>query len=393
MAINNLFSGNAKTKDAAGKGQPQAAPQAAPQAPAGTPPQQGQPFIQPAQPFPMNFGRMNWGQPFNQALSQRYPNQTPPPFPQPNQAQGQFFPRNWASAPVWPGWHMNQGQTPPQGQFFNSQAQPLQAPRPMPAPPNQMQMPPQGQFQPNQMPPPGQMPAQGQFPPNQRQARGVQVQPPQFANPAQPRGAVNRQPFFQNPFENRNFKADKPPDPPAPPASPASILQPPPEPDIIRPQEPPLPAEATRVEPAITSPAAADGEAALREAAELERLLEDDRNAAEYYRRMSEDFSRSRHSDVIGGLAVNAAAREEPLHGVYKGLKDADFEFSRPKIYSPRSVADGAALAIREESRNVRRLCGLYENAADPARARVYNGQILRRLSDLQELNMMLNIR
>jgi len=135
------------------------------------------------------------------------------------------------------------------------------------------------------------------------------------------------------------------------------------------------------------------GPSPRREVELLERLLQDDSNAGVYYKRMAESFGRPALSGMLTELSENCAGRIKALQGVYKDSAGKEFEFTGKEIYSPKRLSEGLALAITEEGGSVRRLCDLYEGATDESTARIYNAQIMRRLNDLNSLNMMLNVR
>ena len=121
----------------------------------------------------------------------------------------------------------------------------------------------------------------------------------------------------------------------------------------------------------------------------LEELIQNERNAFEFYNYLSRIAPRKEYSAMLEEICKCCDSREQSLNLLYRGIRGDNYVIEKREVDKTLPFNDGLRLAIMEESKGLRGLSGLYAHIEDNQSLKLLNAQVAGKVSDLMTLGAM----
>ncbi|MCL2699754.1 MAG: hypothetical protein FWE68_05525, partial [Defluviitaleaceae bacterium] len=122
---------------------------------------------------------------------------------------------------------------------------------------------------------------------------------------------------------------------------------------------------------------------------QLEKLMQNERNGAAYYRNLAMIAETGSQADILHGIGEGCMERGRSYNGLYRKHKEADFEAAEAQVMGARTFRRGVFTALAEEDSAIRDLIKIYESAPDGDARHVLSAQLYKKFSDLNTLHRL----
>ncbi|MCL2462794.1 MAG: hypothetical protein FWF44_09025 [Defluviitaleaceae bacterium] len=120
----------------------------------------------------------------------------------------------------------------------------------------------------------------------------------------------------------------------------------------------------------------------------LSLMIQNERNAAVFYVQLARRAGRDDFRSFLEKTSAESLRRQELFQSVFRSRKGADYAVAESDI-RPADFPDGLELALDEECNFLEDLAWLYENAADDKVRWAVQGQVNKKVSQINMMNSM----
>jgi hypothetical protein len=121
----------------------------------------------------------------------------------------------------------------------------------------------------------------------------------------------------------------------------------------------------------------------------LEEIMQDERNASEFYKTLSETAYREDYRTFLQTAGSQRARYGQIYNPFYIKTSPAEFQPKATEIHAPASFDAGLNLAIVEEGNILDKMTALFESTSDDRLVKTLFSQICRKLNHISRLHLM----